>query len=177
LTDVGKAVYCTDNATFTLARSGPKVGKVWRYVTTNTCVILVEPLKREDLLRGGIIQNVAHDDTDDFLLIPGWANPSGLLITSFFAQITEVMAGATEDQMIITVSDESDNSLGTLTPGDAIVDVVDDIVVGYMIQAAATGEALITVAAGEYIDCAVTQPTAGTPGGEMTVFIEAIPLL
>jgi hypothetical protein len=40
LTDVGKIVYMSDNQTYTLTRSGnTPVGKVVRYVTTNTCLV------------------------------------------------------------------------------------------------------------------------------------------
>lgn len=40
VTDVGKTVYMSDDATYTLtATSNSPVGKVLRYVTTNTCIV------------------------------------------------------------------------------------------------------------------------------------------
>jgi hypothetical protein len=40
VTDVGKKVYVSDDGTFTLTASpGEIVGIVYRYVTTNTCII------------------------------------------------------------------------------------------------------------------------------------------
>jgi len=40
ITDVGKAVYASDDATLTLTQStNSRVGRVYRYVTTNTCVV------------------------------------------------------------------------------------------------------------------------------------------
>ena len=88
------------------------------------------------------------------------------------------MVGSSEDQGIITVYDESNNALYTLTPSDAAADAINDIVVGYMAQAASTGDAMKTVAAGEFIDCKVTQATSGgSPAGKMRVHLTVRPLI
>lgn len=119
-----------------------------------------------------------NGDTDSHVLIPAEMNPNGLLILGIYAVVTEQMAGSSEDQGVVTVSDESDNSLATLTATDAAADAVGDIVVGYASGAASTGDAAVTVAAGEYVDAAVTQQTSGgTPAGKMKVYIHAIPLV
>lgn len=128
---------------------------------------------------GGVQESIVYEfdvqtgvDTDSHILIPASANPNGLLITEIFGIITEVMAGGDEDQGIVTVSDESDNALATLTPTDAGADAIGDIVVGYSAPAASTGAAAKTVAAGEYVDAKVTQVTSGTtPAGKMKVYI------
>jgi len=45
LTDVGKTVYMSDDGTYTLTEgSNSAVGKVHRYVTTNTCIVEFEAL-------------------------------------------------------------------------------------------------------------------------------------
>ena len=115
-------------------------------------------------------------DTAAHVLIPAEQNPHGLLITDIYAVVTEVFAG-TEDQGIVTVSDESDNALATLTATDSGADAVDDIIVGYALGAASTGDAGLVVAAGEYVDAAVTQVTTGSAAGKMKVYVRAIPLV
>lgn len=121
--------------------------------------------------------DVADGDTDSHVLIPAEMNPHGLVITSIFGIVTEAMVGSSEDQAVITVSDESDNSLATLTPSDAAADDIGDLVEGWFLHEQATGTAGVTVAAGEYVDAAVTtQTSGGTPAGKIKVYITAIPL-
>jgi len=115
-------------------------------------------------------------DTADHVLVPAEMNPNGLVITSIFALVTEVFAG-TEDQGIVTVSDEDDTALATLTPTDAGADAVGDIIEGFFLHEAATGAAGVVVPAGKYIDAAVTQVTTGAAAGKMKVYITAIPLV
>jgi len=115
----------------------------------------------------------ADSDTPTVVLIPAAWNKNGLIITRIFGVVTEAMVGSSEDQGVVTVSDESDNSLATLTPSDAAADAIGDIVQGSGNSTEdATGTALTTVAAGEYVDCVVTQNTAGTPAGKILVGIE-----
>lgn len=113
------------------------------------------------------------------VIIPAADNPRGLLITHGYGYITEVMLGDSEDQGIVTVSDESDNALFTLTPSDAAADAVGDYILGVQLQSTATGTAVATlVAAGEYVDAIVTQVTdhSGTQTGKYYVFVEYIRL-
>jgi predicted RecA/RadA family phage recombinase len=115
-------------------------------------------------------------DTDPHVLIPAEMNPNGLLILGVYAVVTEQFAG-TEDQGIVTVSDESDNAIATLTASDAGADAVNDIIVGYSAPAASTGDAAKIVAAGEFVDAAVTQVTTGSAAGKMKVYVQAVPLV
>ncbi len=113
------------------------------------------------------------------VLIPAADNPRGLIITHGFAYITEVMLGDSEDQGIVTVSDESDNSLMTFTPTNAAADAVGDYILGVQLASTATGTAVATlVAAGEYVDAIVTQETdhSGTQTGKYKVYLEYIRL-
>ena len=117
-------------------------------------------------------------DTDSHQLVPAEQNQHGLLVTHIFGIVTEAMVGSSEDQGIITVSDESDNALCTLTPTDGAADAIGDYILGVQAQSTATGAAtILQVAAGEFIDAAVTQQTAGTPAGKVKVYVEAIPLV
>lgn len=120
--------------------------------------------------------------TDSYVLIPASENPNGLIILGMFAVITEVMAGSSEDQGVVTVSDESDNALDTFTPSDAAADALGDLVLGGTVsddlESGATGDAWASamVAAGEYVDAAVTTQTAGTPAGKMLVCVVYAPV-
>lgn len=122
--------------------------------------------------------DVADGDTDEHILIPADQNPHGLVITHVFALISEVMAGSSEDQGIVTVEDEDDNAICTLTASDAAADVVNDYVLGLQLQSTATGTGAKTVAAGKAVQGFVSQQTSGgTPAGKMKVYVEAIPLV
>jgi len=116
-------------------------------------------------------------DAAAHVLIPAYLNPNGLVITAIFGLVTEVMAGSGEDQGVVTVSDESNNSLATLTASDAAADAENDIIEGYFAHEASTGDAAKVVAAGEYVDAIVTQATSGgSPAGKIKAFVEFIAL-
>ena len=178
VTDVGKEVFASDDATYTLTRgANSRVGRVVRYVTTGTCIVEFEPHQILEAIAPEVDCGLAAAAADA-LIWPGYANPRGLVIAEIFARVTEAFAGAGEDQGIVTVSDESDNALATLTATDASGDSVGDIIVGYQRQAASTNDALKTVAAGEYIDCVCTQLTSGAGlTGKMIVYVVAQPLI
>jgi predicted RecA/RadA family phage recombinase len=118
-------------------------------------------------------------DATAHVLIPAEQNPNGLVITHSFGLVTEVFAGDGEDQGVITISDESNNAICTLTPTNAGADAIADYILGVQAQSTATGAAtILQVAAGEYVDAAVTTPTSGAgAAGKMKVYIEAIPLV
>ena len=116
-------------------------------------------------------------DTDDHTLIPAEQNPHGLWVKNIFGRVTEAFGGGTEDQGIITVEDEDDNSLGTLTAADAGADSVDDIILGNNnIEGGSSGDAGKFVAAGKAVTGRVSQQTSGSSeAGKMTVFVDAVP--
>lgn len=162
VTDVGKNVYATDDATLSLTRTdGVFVGKVARYVTTNTCVVefdalgVTEPFVPELDCQTGV-------DTAEHVILPAEANKFGIIIKEFYGVISEVFGGTVEDQGVITLYDDDDNALYTLTPSNAGADALSDIVVGFMGQAQSTGAALKTVAAGKGLYVKVTTATSGT---------------
>lgn len=111
-------------------------------------------------------------DTASHVLIPAAWNKNGLVIEEIYGLVTEVFAG-TEDQGIVTVSDEDDNALATLTASDAGADAVNDVIEGFFLHEQATGAAVKVVAADKYVDAAVTQVTTGSAAGKMIVYIKA----
>lgn len=138
----------------------------------------LQVLDRYAVLRPFVIE-FDHADTGSSVLIPAWMNRHGLVIEQIYAIVTEAPAGSTEDQMVITVSDESDNALSTLTTTDTTPDAAGDVIIGTNgLWGASTGDALPkTVAAGEYVDAAVTQATEGTPAGKLKVYVVCRPLV
>ena len=177
VTDVGAPVYASDDSALTLTQGENSfVGRVVDYVAANTCIVEFYAITELNKFMSPEIDT--ETDTDDHLLVPKFANPKGLLITAIFGRVTEVFGGGTEDQGIVTVYDEDDNSLATLTPSDAGADAVGDIIEGYFLQEAATGAAHKSVAAGKFVDCKCTQAVTGTAAaGKMRVYIQAVPLV
>ncbi len=171
---IPKSLALDGSADVRLGRAvGAKVsGTTLGYVRLNDPPVPFDPVVYEFDADG------ANGDVLDHVLVPAAQNPNGLLILGIYGVLTEQMAGSSEDQGLVVVSDQSDNALATLTPSNAAADAVGDIIVGYSAPAAATGAVAVTVAAGEFIDGAVTQQTAGgTPAGKMKVYIVAVPLL
>lgn len=116
---------------------------------------------------------------NEHVLIPASANKHGLLILGVFGRITEAFGGATEDQGIITVRDQSNTTLATLTPTNGGADAVGDVIVGTnKLLGGTTGDAVKTVAAGEYVDAQVTQETSGSgAAGKVAVYVLAMSLV
>lgn len=116
--------------------------------------------------------------TGDHEIIPASANRGGLLITRVFGRITEAFAGVTQDQGIVTVKDEDDNAITTVTVADTSGDAVGDVRLGYLLSAATAGDATKTVASRKAVEGAVTQQTSGaSAAGKMVVFVFAVPLI
>lgn len=188
VTSVGANVYASDNGTLTLSETTSLVGKVARYVTTNTAVVRFVT-GDADVESGSESPSVGiktlvqsfdcQADADSLAktLIPASENVGGLVVLSVFARVTEVFGGATEDQGVVTVRDEDENAIATLTPSDAGADAIGDIIQGYQIGGVSTGAALKTVAAGKAIEAIVSTETDGSgAAGKMSVYITVLPL-
>lgn len=147
--------------------SGPLFG----YVRLNDVRPPVDPL---------VFEFECAADTDVRTLLPASHNTRGLLITGIYGIVTEVFAGASQDQGVVTIKDTAGSpaTLGTVTVADSGADTVGDVRLGYRIDAATAGDAAITVAAGLGITGQVTQATSGSgAAGKIKVYITAIPLL
>jgi len=174
--DIGKDVFAVDDNTLSMNKIGARIGKVLRYVSSNTAIVEFEtinvysPLVPELDCESGV-------DSVDHMLIPKWMNQHGLLILAVYGVITEVFAGASQDQGVVTVYDEDDNSIITITVADAGADVVGDVRLGYNIFGATAGDAGKLVPAGKFVDCKVTQNTSGAgAAGKMRIHVIAKPL-
>lgn len=114
-------------------------------------------------------------------LIPAAWNQNGIVILGIYGIVAEQMAGASQDQGIITVSDtqSSPAALGTLTPSDGGADAIGDVIVGTgKILGGTTGDAVKTVAAGYGVTSAVTQATSGAgAAGKVKVLVLFSPLV
>lgn len=144
-------------------------GPLFGYVELNAPRPVLDPIVYEF--------DVADGDLLDHVLIPAEQNPNGLMILGVWGVVTEKMAGDSEDQGVITVRDEANTTICTLTPSNTAADDIGDIVTGYSIGDDATGTAGKFVAAGAYVDAATTTKCAGgTPAGKIKVYIHAIPL-
>jgi predicted RecA/RadA family phage recombinase len=152
---------------------GAKVsGVLYGYVRINEARPAFDPIVYEFDCQAGTL-NEKHQ------LVPAEMNTHGLLILGVWALVTEVFAGGTEDQGIVTVYDgaTSPNTICTLTPTNAGADALNDVVTGYSIGDDATGTAGVVVAAGLHIDAAITQLATGTSAaGKMKVYVVAVPL-
>lgn len=177
ITDIGKDVYATDDETLSLTHGTTRVGVVERYVTTNTAVVRFEPYTVQVGAAPKEFDCETGEDTAAKVLLPGYANQNGLLVTGVYGRVTEVFAGSSEDQGVVTVRDTAENALATLTASDSAADADGDIIVGYQADAASTGDAAKTVAAGVGIEAIVTQATSGgSPAGKMRVYVRFQPL-
>lgn len=151
----------------------------------DTVLVALDRPSRYERLRPFVVEfdcEDGQDETDstknEHVLIPAHQNPHGLLVLGTYGRVTEAFAGDSEDQGIVTISDESDNALATLTASDAGADATGDIIIGTnAVIGGSTGDAVKTVAAGEFVDAQVTQETSGTSkAGKMKVYVVAIPL-
>jgi len=117
-------------------------------------------------------------DSATHVLVPANQNSNGFVVELVYGVVTEVFAGSTQDQGIVTVRDGDGNTIATLTPSDASADAVGDVIIGTSkLLGGATGDAIKTVAAGKSITGTVTQETTGTSkAGKMKVYLKLTPL-
>lgn len=111
-------------------------------------------------------------------MIPADLNKNGLMILFVWGIVTETFAGTSEDAGVVTVSDESNNSLATLTTHATAVtadDYEEGSVTDYRDVASSAALGTRLVAAGEFVDAIVTQQTAGgVTAGKVLVIVEYV---
>jgi hypothetical protein len=91
VTDVGKEVFASDRSTYTLTPgSNTKVGRVVRYVTTNTAIVLFDTLVTESGLSAMIVISPDGSDTEGD---GSWLRP--------YASLTKAMALVSATRKII----------------------------------------------------------------------------
>lgn len=140
----------------------------------------VNPMPWNGVRQSRVVEFETTTPTALTTLIPAAWNKSGLIILAVYALVSEVFAGASQDQGIVTVKDTagSPNTICTLTPSDAGADAAGDVIVGTAkIFGGATGDAVKTVAAGLGVTGQVTQQTSGSgAAGKMKVRVIFAPL-
>jgi predicted RecA/RadA family phage recombinase len=123
------------------------------------------------------VREIDHADAGQFILIDAADNPHGLALVALLGEVSEQPAGSSEDQLIITLFDEDDNAIDTLTTTNTTPDAVGDIIVGATSMfSAATGGVFKKIPAGKAAYAKVTQATAGTPAGKLKVRAVVMPL-
>jgi len=126
-----------------------------------------------ELIHGGEELNLTvADATVD--LVPARRVTKGSFVLDAFAIVTEVLAGGTEDQAVITIYEDADSpvSLGTITFADISGDAVGDIRIR---TALASGDAAHPAAGNKKYYAKVTTPTSGTSAaGKAKVYVRWI---
>lgn len=124
------------------------------------------------------VREIDHADTEEFILIDAQDNPKGLLLIALLGEVTEQPAGSSEDQLVITLFDEDDNAIDTLTTTNTSPDAVGDVIIGAVsLFSSATGAVIKKIPAGKAAYAKVTQATAGTPAGKLKVRALVAPLV
>ena len=187
--DVGKDVYFADDSTVSETVSFCYAGKVARYISSSLVLVDHRPAyaKRPSGHALPIIAFCAEFDcavdAEEHELIAAIDNHAGLTVLAVFGVTSEVFAGSSEDQGVVTVYDSDDTALATLTAEDG-GQGADDLIIGVgasstecpLHDAAATGDPAVIVAAAKSVYGKVTQATVGTPTGKIKVTILATPL-
>jgi hypothetical protein len=123
------------------------------------------------------VREIDHADTAEFILLDAVDNPNGMALVAFLGDVSEAPAGSSEDQLIITLFDEDDNAIDTLTTTNTTPDAIGDIIVGAVSMfSSATGAVFKRIPAGKAAYAKVTQATAGTPAGKLKVRAVLMPL-
>lgn len=120
---------------------------------------------------------IDHADTEAVEILSASQNANGMLVLSYHGVVTEQPAGSSEDQLIVSLLDEDDNAISTLTTTDTTPDAVGDYIKGALsVVGAATGTVAAIIPAGKGAKVKVTQATAGTPAGALRVQALFVPL-
>ncbi len=180
--DVGTPIYASDDGTLTkVALGNAFVGWVERFVSAGLGTVRLQGLESGGPMIHRTSAAIDCDAANEAMLIHPTENQNGLLLLWAGAIVTEVFAGATEDQGIVTLQDTDGTTLGaTFTASNAAADVVNDIIAplaNKVAIGAATGSLLVIVPAGKGVKAKVTQLTSGAgAAGAMKVIAIAIPI-
>ncbi len=183
--DVGKPVYASTDNDFTLSPlAAGLIGHAIGYEGAGLAVVRIEPMLK---INGNLVSAICELDcefnggeTAEVVLMPAILNKAGAPIVGTWGIISEVFAGATQDQGIITLQDTDGNSLNlTFTAADAGADALNDFIqeggTNDTLIGATSGDAGAVVPAGKGVKAKVTQSTSGAgAAGKMKVVFMAI---
>jgi len=184
---VGEDVYwdASANVAINVASAGAgdfRIGTAVAAKASGTTVVRVDLNAPRGGQRGVFTSRVHefdHADTDGVYLIDAADNPKGLVLVSLLGEVTEAPVGDSEDQLVVTLYDEDDNAIDTLTTTDGTPDAIGDVVIGATsLYGASTGAVLKKIPAGKAAYAKVTQATAGTGvAGKLKVRAIVAPLV
>jgi len=176
----GDPVFWDASASLAVASSAALVGSTDLYLgacvfaCSNTQTTVQVDINVPIVMEPFVIEIDTTEAATELTVIPAWMNPDGLIIDEITGVISEVMGGGTQDQGIVTVYDSADTSLATLTPTNAGADALKDIIVGYSLPNATTGDAGLIVPAGLSVYAKTTQLSSGTSAaGKMRIVVKA----
>lgn len=182
----GDEVFWNDSTNYAIPAAASVDGSNLIYLgTADTAKASGETVVRVDLnsrvaLRPTVYEFDCEDavDTTAHTLVSASQNSNGFVVELAYGLVTEVFAGASQDQGIVTVKDSDGTTICTLTPSDGGADAIGDVVIGTSkLVGGATGDAVKTVAAGKGITGTVTQTTTGSgKAGKMKVYLKLTPL-
>jgi predicted RecA/RadA family phage recombinase len=123
--------------------------------------------------------SIDHADTAEHILIDAEDNVGGLMVMALVGMVTEAPVGSSEDQLIITLYDEDDAALDTLTTTNTTPDAIGDIICGLLSHyTVATGGVFTDIPAGKAAYVKVTQATVGgSIAGKVTCRVIVCPLI
>ncbi len=182
IADTGAPVFISDNSTLTKVGTNQFFGYIENFVSSGIVTV------NFDFRRGNshplltrVTGSIETDAANIHQIFHKTENHNGLWILMAYALVTEVSAGDTEDQGIITLQDTAGTTCGiTFTPTNGAADTVGDIILGVGCPtetAAATGAAQVIVPADLGLDAKVTQLTSGTSeAGAMKIVVVAVPI-
>ncbi len=168
---VGQDVYFSDDNTVTPTPGACYAGTIAEVIDSTDVWVSHEPAlaARSSAilpLRSGCVELNATVNGDKGTLIPARANVGGLAIVDVFGVITQVMAGASVAQPVVTLYASDDTALNvTITPSaspDALGAIIKSGGSAYTAERAATGSAGALVGAGSGVYAKITTPTSGS---------------
>jgi len=185
--DEGKEVFVADNQTVKEAIGHVFAGRVFGYISSTEVDVDLRPAYRTRMPSAQpLIAVCAELDCENanetVQLVPARANNAGLALVHAAAIVTEVFAGGTEDQGIVTLYDSAGTSLNisfTATDGgaDALNDFIQEGGSADTLVNAKSGGAGCVVGAGKGVYAKVTQAVTGTSkAGKMKVVAIFAPL-
>jgi len=180
--DVGTPIYASDDGTLTkVALGNAFVGWVERFVSAGLGTVRLQGFESGGPMIHRTSASIDCVAANEALLIHHTENQNGLIILWAGAIVTEVFAGATQDQGIVTLQDTDGTTLGTtFTAANTSADVVNDLLAAAansVAIGAISGSLMTVVPAGKGVKAKVTQLTAGAgAAGAMKVIAIAIPI-
>lgn len=174
---LGVPVYWDDSANLAVAtQTGWYLGRASKAKVSGELTVLVD-LNTDAKATALIVKSVGtllFSDTAKNTLLTAAENVTGAYVYSFTGEVVATMAGASQDQMIVSLYDSDDNALAAMTVSDAGADAAGDLVSGVpSAVASATGAVFAKVPAGKGAYAKVSQACSGA-GAAGSIRVSAV---